>query len=292
MTTALTPVGYIISWQVPSTVQLSALRDGLVKAGLDPIEFAPDLRPVSLVARSAGLIAKSMTGKDTKRMARRFEHAKRQITAEVHDPSGLTYHRDFGVEFEPLTGKVVLDNGASIGNVQQEIEDTRRAGDVTRIVQRIVEGAGSDLIPVREQGGAYFVPAGHSVIKQVRTVIEGIGGRLAQFGCTIGHGDAADQTGASVANVITDYLLKQIADLREAVAELNEKGIRSNVKSARLTRVADLKDRIAAYTDLLGTQTETLTSALNKAEAALLAKLGADDDEEPTPEVAPALVEA
>jgi hypothetical protein len=137
---------------------------------------------------------------------------------------------------------------------------------------------------VREQGGAYFVPQGHGLISQIRLVLDAIGGELSTFACTLGHG-----SDASVANTITDYMLKQIGELQEAVNELNEKGIRSDVKSRRLTRVAELRERVGAYATLVGTQADALTRAIDVAEATLLAKLGPDQEEQqPEPAAAAA----
>lgn len=273
-----TPIGFIISWHVPTNVALQQFRDGVTRAGYDALDLVPDLKPASLVARTAGLIARKTSTKDAKQLARKIDYTKRQITREERDPNGLTYSAEDHVSFDDATGQVINSLGSPIAE-QQEITETRRATDVTRVVQAIVESAGSDLIQIREQGGAYFVPAGHQVIDKVRTVIEAVGGRLQQFACTIGHGADAQYTGQSVAQVITDYLLKQIEELKEAVAELNEAKIRSDVRRARLSKVADLKERIQSYAVLLGTQESALSKALTQAEDALLAKLGPSKDE-------------
>lgn len=266
------PIGFIVSWHVPAIVNLTDLRRGLLFATLDPQELAPDLQPRSLVSRSAAMIAKSASTKDIKRLARPTAPKARQITAEEVNGTTLTYTREAGIQYDDATGKLTSDYApiaAGLDDVAREIDGTRTASDVTRVMQRVVDLAGSDLIPVREQGGAYFLPAGSRVIEQMDRILHEIGGTLSRFACTIGHG-----TEGSVASVITDYMLKQIAELKQAVDELNEAGIRADVKSRRLTRVAELRERIHAYTSLVGAQAETLTQALDVAETALLAKLG------------------
>ena len=272
-----TPIGFIVSWRVPATVRLADLRVGLVSAGLDANELAPDLQPRSLVSRSASLIAKNMSGKDVKRLARPVAAKVRQITREEDAGGSLDYTREASIQYDDALGMLVSREiaGPTLDETAKTIDETRTASDVTRVLQRIVENAGSDLIPVREQGGAYFLPAGSTVIEQMDTVLTAIDGTLARFACTIGHG-----SDASVANVISDYMLKQIAELKQAVDELNETGIRADVKSRRLTRVAELRERIGAYTTLIGAQASTLTEALNTAEAVLLAKLGMSTEEE------------
>jgi hypothetical protein len=272
-----TPVGAIVSWRVPTVVDLALLRAGITAAGLDPQELAPDLKPPSLVARAAGYIARNTSGSDSRRLARPVTHMSRQITREDVVLDHLQYTAEAAIGFDDATFSLTCDDptiALTLKETASTIATTRTAGDVTRIVQKIVEAAGSDLIPVREQGGAYFIPAGHNVIGQVDRLLTHIGGELSQFACTIGHG-----SDASIANVITDYLLKQINELKTSITELNETGIRSDVKSRRLSRVAELRERIGAYSTLIQAQGSKLTDALNVAEASLLAKLGTDMDE-------------
>lgn len=274
-----TPIGFIVSWHVPATIQLADLRTGLVRAGLAADALAPDLQPRSLVSRAAGMIAKAGSSKDVKHLARPVASMKRQITREHATDDSLDYTKEASIEYDDslrrLTSREI--SNSTLDDAAKTVDQTRTASDVTRVLQRIVENAGADLIPVREQGGAYFLPAGSGVIAQMATVLDAIGGTLAQFACTIGHG-----SDSSVANVITDYMLKQIGELKAAVDELNEAGIRADVKARRLERVAELRERIRAYTTLIGVQEATLTNALNVAETALLLKLGASDDDEPT----------
>lgn len=271
-----TPVGFIVSWRVPPIVDVALLRAGLVAAGLDP-DLAPDLRPASLVARTSSFIAKLTSVKDTKKLARPLGHMARQITREEAQPDKLTYSREAAIAYDEQIAGLTCDDPqitAMLPESTKTVHATRTASDVTRIVQRVVESAGADLIPVREQGGAYFIPSGAGIITQVDTLLTAIGGELSTFACTIGHG-----SDASIANTITDYMLKQITELKESVEELNEAGIRSDVKSRRLSRVAQLRERIGAYASLVTTQGSKLTDALNVAEAVLLAKLGPDRDD-------------
>ncbi|HTJ62120.1 MAG TPA: hypothetical protein VL333_13095 [Candidatus Saccharimonadales bacterium] len=275
------PVGFIVSWSVPATVKLNDLRNGIIAAGLDP-DLAPDLRPASRVARSASYIAKTTSAKDVKKLARPVAHTTRQITREDHAASGsLTYTREAAIDFDDIANRLTTDDPAlrqAVADADQLVIETRTASDVTRILQRVVSGAGSDLIPVRDQGGAYFIPSGQGVIGQMASILDEIGGSLSRFACTIGHG--SDE---SIANTITDYMLKQIGELKEAIDELNEKGIRSDVKSRRLTRVAELRERVGAYATLVGAQAAKLTEAIDTAEATLLAKLGKSMEEDTDP---------
>lgn len=272
-------VGFIISWRVPQIVPLGDLRAGIINAGLDPLDLAPDLRVASLVSRSAGFVAKQQTTKDQRRLARPVSHLERQITVEELDPKAQTlqYTKEASVGYDENAKRLTSDDpalDAQLVQVAKDITATRTASDVTRVIQRIVEAAGSDLIPVRAQGGAYFVPTGHDVIGQVNKVLTQIGGDLKTFACTVGHG-----TDESVSQTIEEYLISQIEELQEAVNELADgKPVRSDVKNRRLTRVAELKDKIGNYAALLTTGTDKLNAELMRAEETLLAKLGPDEE--------------
>jgi hypothetical protein len=270
-------VGFIVSWKVPESVDVITLRDGLRAAGLDP-DLAPDLKPASVVSRASSYLAKVRSGTAAKFLSRPVGYALRQITLEQHVGDDLTYTREAGIGLaadgqtlqsdEPVISSMLTDTAKTI-------KSTRTASDITRIVQQVVQSCGSDLIPVREQGGAYFIPAGNDVITKVDMLLTTVGGSLSRFACTLGHG-----TDESVSLTITDYLVKQIQELQESVEALNEKGIRSDVKNRRISRVAELKEKISVYASLMVTGTEKLNAELERAEALLLAKLGADADED------------
>ena len=289
-----TAAGFIVSWSVPSVVPLADLRRGIEACGLDGKYYAPDLKPASLVSRAGGKVAKASSDRGTRGLSRKIDlPTDRQITLEAVSRDGLSYRKLVRLGYDHGRHVLTADTlaaGGSLKTLQQEITETRKAGDVTRVLQRITEDHGRDLIPIRDGGGAYFIPAAHYLIGYLRTVVEAVGGSTFEFACTIGHhagkGGAVatpaspsttDRTGVSVANVITDYMLKQIGELGAAVAELGEDGkhIRSDVRRNRLTRVAELKDRLAAYSTLIEAQGARVQTALEQAESALLAKLAA-----------------
>lgn len=275
-----TPVGFIVSWSVPQSVNVDLLRASLTAAGL-ALDLAPDLKLPQVCARTAGFIAKSSSDKSHRRLARPITFSSRQITSEETTVDRLTYTREAAIKVDDATQTIVSDDPAIsrlLPEITRTINETRTASDVTRIVQKVVEDAGADLIPVREQGGAYFIPNGHGIMGKITALVQGIGGDVSQFACTLGHG--SDE---SVANTITDYLFKQIDELKASVVSLGEKGIRSDVKSRRLNDVAVLRDRIRSYSTLIQAHGTKLETALMHAEEMLLAKLGPS-----APEAAPA----
>jgi hypothetical protein len=260
-------VGHIITWQSPTSVAIAALRAGLALAGIDP-KLARDLSDYSKLARTARGLSKSDSA--TKRIARPVEGKRaRQLTREHAENGGLRYDREAMLALNE-NGRLVVDAPeieAAARAAFDSAQERRSASDVTRLIKRIVESAGSDLMPLRDQGGVYFVPSGHAVVAQLETLLGHVGGSLRKFAVTIG--DGSEQ---SIAAVVADYLSSEIAALRESVAELDSDA-RADVKARRMERLAELRAKLAAYSTLLAASAGTVQSALDSADAAIVAKL-------------------
>lgn len=261
-------VGHIITWQSPTSVTIAALRDGLAVAGLDA-KLARDLSDYSKLARTA----RGMTrGSETKRIARPIEGKRaRQLTREHKENDGLRYNREAVLELSDA-GTLRVDAPELVDAAVAEfnaVKERRTASDVTRLIKRVVEHAGSDLMPLRDQGGVYFVPSGHVVVDQLAKLLGHVGGSLRKFACTMGDG-----SNESIAAVVSDYLVGEIAALRESVAELDSDA-RADVKARRMERLGELRAKMTAYADLLAASASTVQTALDAADKMIVAKLSA-----------------
>jgi hypothetical protein len=268
-TTTAKTVGHIITWQSPVNVTIDALRAALGAAQLDA-KLARDLHDYHRLARTARSLARESTG--TKRIARPIDGKRaRQLTREQSESDGLRYEREAVLAIGD-TGALTCDAPelAAAATAAYDAAGVKRsASDITRLIKRIVEHAGSDLMPLREQGGVYFVPEGHAIIGKLRTLLQHIGGSLRTFDCTIGHG--SDE---SIASVVSDYLLSEIESLRASVAELDSDA-RADVKARRIERLGELRGKMAAYATLLSASAERVQSALSAADIEIVTKLSA-----------------
>jgi hypothetical protein len=120
-------------------------------------------------------------------------------------------------------------------------------------------------VPVREQGGTYFVPANHDVVARLRLLLEGIGGRLNTFAVTLGHG-----TDDSIADTLADYLLGQIKELKDSVSDLTPDA-RADVRQRRMQRAGELRQRLDSYKTLLAASAERVSNELERVDAQLVA---------------------
>lgn len=273
--------GHLVSWTVLGTVDVIQLRHAITLAYGDSAVAAamvPELSPETQVARVAANIAaaRGQWGA-AKRLSRRSAARARQITREDVTVNGaeveLAYAREAGISWDDATGLIVCDDSSiPISAHQAAIRMTRTASDVTKIIQLTVESAGLDLIPIREQGGVYFIAEDGSapLLARLDTIVTvGARGRLSVFSCLIGDTPTED---ASIANAVTAFLLNSIDSLNDAVAKVSEDS-RDATKGKRLAEIGALRARLAAYGSLLTSQAETIAAALDTTEATLLANI-------------------
>lgn len=270
-----TPAGHIVAWKVPATIPLTALQTAMAAAAIPP-DLAGELQPRHALARAMRDVVKSQP-----RLARRlpkddFGHPRVQLTIESLKGETLEYTReavitlmDSGTVAVSETGTTsTADAAALAGEVDRLLGEhlaQRLTNDLTRLVQRVVDAAGADLVPVREQGGAYFVPAGHDIVERLKLLLEGIGGRLQTFAVTLGHG-----SDASIADTLADYLLGQIKELRDSVSELGP-DTRADVRQRRMARAGELRQRLDSYKTLLAASADRVANELEQVDTQLMA---------------------
>lgn len=263
-------IGYVIAWTCPAMVPVDTLRAAL-RAGNLPADLAPDLPAVSVLARTAHRMARdhSNTNGDNT-LSRRVNTTTRQLTRETSAGDRLDYTRETRLSLDAAKN-VTADDATwqhETTRAQSEATTTRTANDVTRLIQRLIESRASDLIPIRAQGGAYFVPqADQALIDTVDKLLAAIGGSLTQFACTLGHG-----TQESVAETVAQYMMAQIRELNEAIADVSATS-RSDVKARRIADIGRLRSKLSRYGTLLGAVGSRVSDAITATDATLTAKL-------------------
>lgn len=282
-------LGQIVTWRVPAQVSLADLRAALTAAGLDP-DLAGDLHPQHVLSRA---LRDMRTGRVIAKLQRvDDDHVRFQITRQHVDAAGATYQREALVQLNIHTRAIVADD-SDIERQARELVDEHAAkrltNDVSRLIQRLYDSRRADLIAIREQGGAYFVPESHrALVDATRTLLAAIGGRLQSFAVRLGCADTAE----SVASALSDHLSAMVAELREQCAGLTADS-RADVIARRTARIAELRRRLECYRGLLGAYTEQVGSAIDDTERSLLAAIAqspmtyeAGADAAPAPQLA------
>lgn len=265
-------LGQIVTWKVPAMVTLTALRDALTAANLDE-ELARDLHPRHIFTRA---LREMKAGRVICRL--QCDDAENRVSFQLtRQDAGITevvYDREAQVNMDLHTGTITADNPEIEERARLLFEDhtaKRLTGDLTRLVQQVFDRERADLVPLREQGGVYFVPDQHKdLVEQVRTLLHGIHGRLNSFAIRLGCADTAQ----SVADSLSEHLAGLIEEFRASCAGISPDS-RDGAIARREGRIAELRRRLECYRGLLGAYAQSIEAEINKADGELLAKLAA-----------------
>ncbi len=261
-------LGTIVSWRVPNQVALDVLRTALRDAGLDET-LAGDMRPQNALRRALG---EMKAGRVIRKLRRDGDELYFQLTKEHLDSQEITYNKEAEVHLNCDTGAVNGDDYEITAEARRLLAahlDKRLTSDLTRLVQRVFDARRADLIPIREAGGAYFVPDMHTdLVEKVRTLLTEIKGKLRSFSVRLGSEDTKE----SVADSMSEYLISEIEDLEERCKEITAES-RSDVVSRRLEEFGDKRKKLELYRGLLMGYADAIQEKFDSTERAILMKL-------------------
>lgn len=261
-------LGTIVSWRVPKEVPIQALRDSLRSAGLDEA-LAGDMEPRNALRRA---LRDMKEGRVIRKLRQDGDCLYFQFTREFLDEREITYVKETELCLDEPTGAVsceVAEIEQTASKLLAEHIAKRLTSDLTRLIQKLYEARGADLIPIRPQGGAYFVPEVHvDLVKSTKMLLDAIGGKLHPWAVRLGCGDTKE----SVADVMAEYLTELITEFRASCEDVNG-GSRKDVQLRRQERVSELRQKLEMYRGLLGAFAEKIGGVINKAEEDLLKKL-------------------
>lgn len=277
MSEATGQLGTIVSWRVPKEVTIAELRDGLKTAGIDPA-MAADMNPQNALKRA---LREMKEGRVIRQLRREGDLVWFQFTQEHLGKTEVTYNKEAELSLNTETGAVycsVLELQQEATRLLEEHKGKRLTSDLTRLVQRVYDEKAADLIPIREQGGAYFVPEMHrEVVDKSRTLLSEIGGSLRSFDVRLGSAD----TSASVAESLNEYLLSMIDDFEKSCEEVTGDST-ERVINNRKGSAAEIRQRMECYQGILGAWSDSLKKRLQDSETELLKKIAIKtEDEQP-----------
>jgi len=270
-------LGTVVSWRVPNEVDVRTLQKAMFLAGIDPALFG-DLAPRNALSRA---FHDMREGRVIRKLRQDGDFLYFQFTREYLDAHEITYERETELCLNVKTGSVTCAVDAIRDKAQRLLEEhqgKRLTSDLTRLVQRVYSQVDADLIPIREQGGAYYVPQMHTnIVNQTRILLREIGGNLRAFDVRLGSEDTA----ASVAESMSDYLAQLIHEFKESCADVSGSS-RRDVKERRHESVAQLRRKLELYRGLLSGYADQIDESIEAAEAELIRKLAQGDDEGPS----------
>lgn len=235
-------LGEIVTW-TSSRVSIRHLDviTALRACGLDEA-VARELAPRHAFARACRRLSDNrvidVTGETKDRITFQF-------TAKRREEGYVSYDFETLLALDKTTGQVTCDLPHLAGSAQAELDrciTARTGGDVTRIVQKLFERQ-ADLFPIRERGGAYFVPEKYAgFVNRVQGFLTRIGGGMARFPIPAGtpHGDA------SVKDAVAAGLRALIEEHHRAIAGFGE-DTRPDTLERAAERIRQTRYKIEAY---------------------------------------------
>jgi hypothetical protein len=258
---AVTPgqklLGEILTWSAAGvTVRHLDLIEALTGCGLDEA-VARELAPRHAFARACKKLSEARI---IRQVAEDETTIRFQFTAESRVGDRYSYDFETMLSLEKATGKVTCDLAGLATLAQEELDRciaVRTGGDITRVVQRLFERK-ADLFPIRDQGGAYFVPQEHvAFVDKIQALLGRLNGSLRRYPIPAGtpHGDR------SVKEAVANGLETLIAEHETAIAKFGE-----DTRSDTLTRTAErirlTRHKVEAYACYLAEEKSRLEKAL------------------------------
>lgn len=262
-------LGTIVSWRVPSNVAFTVLQESLKAAGFDT-ELATELQPAHVLSRALNEMRK---GRVIRKLRREGDNLLFQFTKEYLEAEEIIYEREAELSLEVTTGHLECKESPEIleraKTLFAEHQAKRMTSDLTRLLHRIYTAFRADLIPIREQGGAYFVPDMHAdLVSKTGSLLQAIGGHMRSFQVRLG----SEETAESVANSMSDYLTQLIGEFRESCEKVTGDS-RKDVIEHRVGSIGELRRKLELYRGLLSGYAEAITEQVETAETELMRKL-------------------
>jgi len=258
-------LGTIASWISPKDQsEVVAVWNALRNAGLDPA-IMKEMSPIVAFNRA-------MKDMSKQRIIRRVERKKNierfQFTREFLDSGELRYTKECDVVLDKATGAVTSENFEIQSAAQKLLNDhrsVRDSADITRMIQRIFKLSKGDLVPIRQQGGCYFVPESNTdILTKVRAVLKELKGELREWSIS----SASPETRATVAVDMSQYMFGLIEDLEAKCKTINEE-TRPDVLERRFEEIALISSKLDANHSLMENFATLIRDKLNGAAVAL-----------------------
>ena len=259
-------LGDIVTWnpRSESTHTFADVTTALAAAGLD-VDVARELLPRNAFARS---VNKMKGDKLIEECNQTEDTIVYQVTAKFLEQEAIRYQPETFIRLNKTTGKVTCKDLELEQRMQERLDEAmehRTTNDITRIVQRLFE-SNADLFPIREQGGAYFVPACHTAfVTRVKGFLEALGGYVSQWPIAAGTDQGNKAVQASVASAMEGLIQEHNQAVEAFTLHTRPDTIQAAAEKIKETRV-----KIEAYASYLQDRSAGLLSEVEAANAKLI----------------------
>jgi hypothetical protein len=261
-------LGEVIAWNCPGTsVKYPALLEALRSAELNE-GVARALQPRHAFARACRKLSERRV---IRQVTEDEDRLTFQFTAEARRGDTFEYTLESLLRLDKRTGVVHCDLPGLATLAQERLDEAmenRSGADIGRVIQRLFDRE-ADLFRIRDQGGAYFVPARFAgFVDRVQKFVSAVAGRLTRFPVPAG----TTQGDRSVKEAVAEGLGELIAEHRAAVETFGEDTREATIRRAA-ERVRATRFKLEAYSDLLAEEKTRLERELADAARSLRDKV-------------------
>jgi hypothetical protein len=261
-------LGTIVSFNSPKVVSFYDLKRGLAYAGLSE-DLAREILPQHAFKRACKSLSKNRV---IDVVEENKDEIKFQFTTKEVSAGYAAFHYEQVVTVNKSSGCVYAGTTEFQNKAQQLLDHEmaiRHGGDVTRLVHKIFDSHGGDLIKIRPQGGAYFVPQTHAhLVNNLAVLMSHIGGVLVSYEI----GGDSPTTRESVAQNMYDHFKTLLRDFGASCEALTTE----SSDEAKLRREQDLlliRTKLEAYKDLMSQYSKEISESIAHAETEMHQRL-------------------
>lgn len=194
-----------------------------------------------------------------------------QFTGKTLSGDEWKFSKETTLRVNKTTGEVVCP----IANIQalakSELDrciENRTTNDITKIIQRLFEME-SELFPIRDQGGCYFVPVSQThFVDKVSKFVVGLGGRLSRFPVPEGTVNGNAAVGETVSSAMQTIIREHETAIEGFTLNTRNDTLETAADKIKMTRF-----KIEAYANFLEERREELLASLEAAQEKLTAKI-------------------
>ncbi len=262
-------LGEVVAWNARSETKrtFQDVVDALKRAKLDH-EVAKEFMPRFAFSRAC----KELTDQAVIDVVKENDTTiKFQFTKKSMKGEDWEFAKDCNLELDKKTGQVTCKK-KELQTKAQELLDAaiieRNTSDITRIVQALFEQQ-TDLLPVRDQGGAYLVLIEHiDIANKIGQFLKDVGGKLRRFPIPAGThtGDEAVQ------DTIASAIMGLIKDHEQAVDQFTV-NTRGDTMTNAANKIKATRNKIEGYAVHLKDKADLLMKEIDKANKKLKQKI-------------------
>jgi len=265
-------LGEIVVWEIRhgTRVTLAQMRNAIQSAGFDPnlakaFSTKRGFRRSRLKMKKDGLI-------------RVFEETeattliKFQFTAERREGDLFCYDTVSILTLDTITGIVSCPENQELADRATQLVaegvEIRRTDDITMFLKKLFKSK-ADMFPVKNSGGAYFVPAEHvGFVDAADAFLMQLGSKVGRFPVALGSGKK------SVKETVEEGLSRIIENHVKAVDALDIEENRASTFASQAEKIELTRLKIESYAYYLEERSKELLDRVEECKEELRKKIG------------------